>query len=330
MRAALLRTYGPPENLTVEEVTCPPVGPHDVKVRVHASSLNPIDWKCRAGTQRLVMGWKLPWVQGLDLAGEVVEVGAEVATLKVGDAVWGSPNHKRWGAWAEACVVHEAELGHKPPSLSFAEAASIPLAGQTAWQCLVPHVREGSRVFIQAGSGGVGTLAIQIAKAQGAWVATTCSERNHTLVSGLGADQPIDYRSTRWWEVLEDLDLILDALGGEERARALQHVKRGGRVASITSGLPGHVRRYGPWLGTLATGLGIGGFWLGGKLRGVDAANVVRSARRETLDGLAAMVEAGTLRPVIDRVYPLAEIAEAHRYGETGRIRGKVVITLEA
>lgn len=328
MRAALLREYGPPDNLRVEEVACPPVGPHDVKVQVHASSLNPVDWKCRSGTQRAIMGWKLPWVQGLDLAGEVVEVGPAVTSFAVGDAVWGSPNHKRWGAWAEACVVHEAELGHKPPSLSFAEAASIPLAGQTAWQCLVPHVREGSRVFIQAGSGGVGTLAIQIAKARGAWVATTCSEPNHPLVRKLGADLPIDYRSARWWEVLEDLDLILDALGGEERDRALQAVKRGGRVASITSGLPGHARRYGPWLGTLVAGVGIGGFWLGGKLRGVDAANVVRSARRDILDALAAMVEDGSLRPVIDRTYPLEHIAEAHRYGETGRIRGKVVLTV--
>ncbi|TNE86354.1 MAG: NADP-dependent oxidoreductase [Deltaproteobacteria bacterium] len=329
MRAAVLHEYGPPENLRIEEVDCPPVGPRDVKVRVRASSLNPIDWKCRAGTQRLVMGWKLPWVQGMDLAGEVVEIGAEVEHFAVGDEVWSSPSHKRWGTWAEFCVVDEAELGHKPPSLSMEEAASIPLAGQTAWQCLVPHVSEGDRVFIQAGSGGVGTLAIQIAKAHGAWVATTCSERNHALVRELGADRAVDYRSENWWEALDELDLILDSLGGEERWRALRSVKRGGRVANITTGLPHNVETYGAALGTVATGLGIARFWAGGKLRGVDAATVVRSARRDLLDGLAGLIEEGKLAPCIDRVYPLEEIAEAHRYGETGRIRGKVVLRVD-
>lgn len=328
MRAALLREYGPPDNLRVEEVDCPPVGPRDVKVRVRASSLNPIDWKCRQGTQKAVMGWRLPWVQGLDLAGEVVEVGAEVTDFAVGEAVWGSPSHKRWGAWAEYCVVDQAELGRKPPSLSFAEAASIPLAGQTALQCLVPHVRAGDRVFVQAGSGGVGTLAIQIAKAHGAWVATTCSARNHPLVEGLGADRAIDYRSEDWWEALDGLDLILDSLGGEERERALRAVKRGGRVANITTGLPDNAKRYGAVLGTAVTGLGIARYWLLGRLRGVDAATVVRKPERALLGELSRLVEAGQLAAVIDRTYPLEEIAEAHRYGETGRIRGKVVIDI--
>lgn len=328
MRAALLREYGPPENLAIEEVECPPLGPHDVKVAVRASSINPIDWKCRAGSQRVVMGWRLPWVQGLDLAGVVVERGSAATDFEVGDAVWGSPSHKRWGTWAEFCVADQKELGLKPPSLSFEEAASMPLAGQTALDCLVPFVKPDMRVFIQAGSGGVGTLAIQIAKAQGAFVATTCSERNHELVRDLGADQAVDYRSQKWWEVLSDLDIILDSLGHEERDLARQHVKQGGRVASITSGLPAYAKQYGPRLGVLVTGLGIARFWTLGKLRGVDASTVVRRASRQSLDNLAGLVETELVRPVVDRVFPLDEIVEAHRYGETGRIRGKVVIAI--
>lgn len=330
MRAAILHAYGPAENFEIGEIECPPLGPRDVRVRVRAASINPVDWKCRAGTQRVVMGWKLPWVLGMDLAGEVVELGSEASDFAVGDKVWGSPSHKRWGTYAEECVVDQAELGHMPPSLTFKEAASIPLAGQTAWQCVMPFLADhpGARTFIQAGSGGVGTLAIQIAKANGAWVATTCSERNHALVTELGADRAIDYRSQNWWDELDDLDLILDSLGGVERDRALAQVKKGGRVSCITSGLPAHAKTYGPYLGTVVTGLGIAKFWAGGKLRGVDAASVVREASRPVLDELAKLVEAGQVRPVVDREFPLEAIAEAHQYGETGRIRGKVVIDI--
>jgi NADPH:quinone reductase-like Zn-dependent oxidoreductase len=276
------------------------------------------------------MGWKLPWVCGLDLAGEVVECGSRATDFAVGDKVWGSPNHRRWGTYAEQWVGDQGDVGRMPKQLSFEEAASIPLAGITAWQCVVPFLRAhaGARVFIQAGSGGVGTLAIQLAKAEGAWVATTCSPRNHELVQGLGADRAIDYRSENWWEVLEPVDLILDSLGDEQRDRALAAVKKGGRIASITTGLPALSKKYGPYLGAAATGIGMAGFWLGGKLRGVDAANVVRVADRGILDDLADRVRAGSLKPVLDRSFPLEEIAEAHRYGETGRIRGKVVITM--
>lgn len=330
MRAALLHEYGPADHFRIEDVEPPPLRPTDVRVRVRATSINPIDWKCRAGTQRAVMRWKLPWVLGMDLAGEVVACGERAKDFSVGDKVWGSPSHHRWGTYAELCVADQADLGHMPDSLSFAEAASIPLAGQTAWQCLMPFLvdRAGARVFIQAGSGGVGTLAIQIAKARGAWVATTCSSRNHALVLGLGADVAVDYRSQKWWEELEDLDLILDSLGGKERSRALASVKRGGRVASITTGLPGFAKTYGATLGAVVTGLGIARYWLGGRLRGVDAATVVRSADRAVLDELAGLIAAGKLKPVLDRSFSLDEIAEAHRYGETGRIRGKVVIDL--
>lgn len=332
MRAAVLREYGPPSNLQIEEVEPRPLLPGDVRVRVRAASINRVDWKARSGTNRAAMGWKLPWVQGLDLAGEVVEVGPGVRELAVGDRVWGSPSHKRWGSYAEQCVVAEAELAPMPESLSFVEAASLPLVGQTACQCLFPFLDQPfdrpPRVLIQAGSGGVGTVAIQLAKASGAWVATTCSTRNHELVTELGADHCVDYREQRWWEVLDDLDLVLDAVGPPELSHGLGVVRRGGRISSITTGLPKNAKRYGAWGGLVATGLGVARFWLGGRLRGIDAATVIRKPSRADLDRMARMVADGTLKPVIDEVFPLERIAEAHAYGETGRIRGKVVLEI--
>lgn len=329
MRAARLHAYGPPDHLVVEDVPEPTLeGPRDVVVAVHAAAINPIDWKIRAGHQRGAIRLKLPWTLGLDVSGEVLEVGSEVTRFQPGDAVYGCPDHRRPGSYAEQCVLDEGLLATKPPSLSHVQAASLPLVGQTAWQCLLPRLAERpeQRVLIQAGSGGVGTFAIQLAKHHGAWVATTSSERNHDLVRDLGADRPIDYRQERWWEVVDDLDLVLDALGGEERERALAAVKRGGRVASIVSGLPEHTAHYGPNLGVLATGLGIAGFWLRGQLRGVQAATVVKRNRPDQLEAIADLVEQGAIRPVIDLVYPLEEVAEAHRYGETGRVRGKMVL----
>lgn len=329
MRAAVLSAYGPPEALRVESVPAPTlVRPTDVRIAIRAAAINPIDWKIRAGSQRGAIRLKLPWVLGLDVSGEVIEVGPAVTRFRPGDAVFGCLDHRRPGSYAEQCVADAALLAPKPQGLTHAEAASLPLVGLTAWQCLMPRLaqREGQRVLIHAGSGGVGTAAIQIAHHHGAWVATTCSDRNHALVTDLGADRAVDYRTERWWEVLDALDVVLDALGGAERDRALAAVRRGGRVASIVSGLPGNTARFGPTLGVAVTGLGIAWFWLRGRLRGVDAATVIRRNDPTDLAALAAMTEQGTLKAVVDRVFPLAEIAQAHRYGETGRIRGKVVI----
>jgi NADPH:quinone reductase-like Zn-dependent oxidoreductase len=183
-------------------------------------------------------------------------------------------------------------------------------------------------VFIMAGSGGVGTFAIQLAKHYGAEVFTTCSARNHELVRSLGADTVIDYTTTAFEDVLSDLDIVLDALGHEAQQRALPLVKRGGLLASIVSGLPENTARYGPELGVLATGLGIAKLRLAGLRRGVAARTVVRKSDGEQLAAIGALVEAGAIRPVIDQVFPLDAIADAHRLGETGRIRGKVVIQI--
>ena len=331
MRAAVLDSYGPPSVLQVRDVDPPPLTrPGDVRVAIHASSINPIDWKIRAGKQRGAIRYALPRALGMDFSGVITEVGSGVTAFQIGDEVMGSPTHTSPGCYAEQTVVSASEIAKKPVNTSHLEAATLPLAGLTAWQCLLPKLTERTeqRVFIMAGSGGVGTLAIQIAKHHGAWVATTCSERNRELVLGLGADQHIDYRTTKFEDVLSDLDLVLDSLGYEATTRALPLVKRGGRLASIVSGLPGNTEKYGPNLGVAATGLGILQLKVQGWRRGIDASTVVKRPRGDQLAELAALVEQGVVRPVIDRTFPLDDIAAAHTYGETGRISGKVAISI--
>jgi alcohol dehydrogenase len=334
VRAVLLHSYGPPENLQIGEAPDPaPERPTDVLVEVRAASINPIDWKIRAGAQRGVLRYRLPWTLGLDVAGRVLAVGPAVTRFAVGDEVMGCPDVRRPGSYAERCVLEERLLVRKPAKLSFEEAASIPLVGLTAWQCLLPRLQErpGQRVLVQAGSGGVGHLAIQLAKrpwtaGERAWVATTCSEHNRAFVEELGADQVVDYKKEKWWEVLSDLDLVLDAVGGEERELALRHVKRGGRVASIVSGMPENTEAYGPLLGTLASGLGVLSFWTRGRLRGVQTVTILKQTHTDQLEALAQLAGEGALRVHVDRTFPLEQAAQAHAYGETGRIRGKVVL----
>jgi len=330
MRAAQIDRYGPPEVLRVVDVPEPTCGPDDVVVAVHAASVNPVDYKIRAGSQRGAIRYRLPWTLGLDVSGVVVERGANVTRFSVGDAVYGSPSHKRPGTYAERVAVNASELALKPPGLTHEEAASLPLVGQTAWGCLMPWVERWTepRVFIQAGAGGVGSFAIQLAKAHGAHVTTTCSPGNAQLVADLGAERVIDYRSVAYDDVLSDMDLVLDALGGEHRHRALRITRRGGVVASIVGGVPAATEKYGPNLGLLAVGGAMVGFWIHGLVRGVRARNVIRSPSGAVLEQITALVEAGAIRPVIDTVYPLADIARAHAHIETGHARGKVVIAV--
>jgi len=329
MRAAVLESNGPPEHILLKEVPEPVLErPTEVRVAVKAASINPIDWKIRSGAQRGAIRLTLPWILGLDVAGHVLEVGSKVTRFKPGDAVLGCPNIRHRGSYAEQCVLDESLLALKPESLSFEEAAGLPLVGLTAWQCLLPRLRErpGQRVLVQAGSGGVGHIAIQLAKQYGAWVATTCSEHNRAFVEQLGADQVVDYKTQHWWEVVPDLDLILEALGGAELERAMKHIKPDGRVASIMSGLPENTEAHGPTLGALRTAFGIASLWVRGRLRGIDAVTVVKQTHTDQLEALVELAAQGVVKVHIDRTFPLAEAAAAHAYGETGRIRGKVVL----
>ena len=325
MRALRIHAYGGPDQLRLDDAPRPQPGPRDVLIEVHAAGINPVDCKMRGGAMRGFLRWRLPQTLGLDLSGVVVEAGERCTRLKVGDAVWASPHHRQIGAYAEYAVVDERHADLKPASLTHAEAAGIPLAGLTAWDCLTP-LRAGQRALILAGSGGVGTLAIQLAKERGATVWTTCSGRNAELVRSLGADEVVDYTQQDVTAVCRDMDLVLDALGDWAACRTM--LKRGGHLRTIVSGLPELTKRRGPLLGPLSVGARMAGFKLGSCLRGVRVANVVRRPSAEGLAALRERVDAGTLRPVVDRTFPLERGVEAHTASESGRARGKLVFAV--
>lgn len=314
----------------MDDVPPPEPGPRDLLVQVRASSVNPVDVKIRSGGQRALIHYRLPWTLGLDFSGEVVAVGKDVTRFRVGDEVYGSPTHRRPGCYAEQLAVDERVAARKPRNLSHEEAASIPLVGLTAWDALVVkgRLKRGDRALIHAGSGGVGTFAIQLAKDLGAELATTCSEANAELVLGLGADRHVDYRAEKFEDVLEKQDFVLDALGGETRDRSLKALKRGGHLSTMIGGFPAATKKYGVVLGApIAVGQ-LASVTLRGWARGVGVHHVLRESSGELLAQITRRIEAGAIRAVIDRTFPLEEIAAAHAYSETGRARGKIVISL--
>jgi len=330
MRAARIHRYGPPEVLSIDEVPEPEPGPRDVVVEVHATSVNPVDWKIRSGGQRALIHYRLPWTLGLDVSGRVVKVGSAVTRFRIGDEVYGSPTHRRPGTYADYVAIDERALALKPRNLTHVEAASIPLVGLTAWDALVVggRLRAGEKALIHAGSGGVGTFAIQLAKALRAHVATTTSARNVELVRSLGADEIIDYRERRFDEVLAGYDLVLDALGGQERDRSLRVLKKGGRLPTMIGGFPEETKKRGVVLGAITATLKLASLHLRAAMRGVEVYMVLRESDGRMLEAITSHIERGAIRPVIDRVFPLEAIAEAHAYSESGRARGKIAIAV--
>lgn len=330
MRAARIHRYGPPEVLSIDEVPEPEPGPRDVVVEVHATSVNPVDWKIRSGGQRALIHYRLPWTLGLDVSGRVVKVGSAVTRFRIGDEVYGSPTHRRPGTYADYVAIDERALALKPRNLTHVEAASIPLVGLTAWDALVVggRLRAGEKALIHAGSGGVGTFAIQLAKALRAHVATTTSARNVELVRSLGADEIIDYRERRFDEVLAGYDLVLDALGGQERDRSLRVLKKGGRLPTMIGGFPEETKKRGVVLGAITATLKLASLHLRAAMRGVEVYMVLRESDGRMLEAITSHIERGAIRAVIDRVFPLEAIAEAHAYSESGRARGKIAIAV--
>lgn len=329
MKAVRIHRYGDASVLQLDDVPRPQILPNDVRIRVCATSVNPVDWKIRSGGQRNIIPLKLPWILGLDVSGVVSEIGRNVKRFRVGDEVWSSPTHRRPGTYAEEVCIDEAEVSKKPQSLSHEEAASLPLVALTAYQSLaeVGLLQPGQTVLIHAGAGGVGTAAIQLAKHLGARVITTCSERNEDFVKSLGADQVIDYRKQRVENVISNVDVILDSIGEPAFESNIKMVRHGGRIVNISINVPQHVKRFGPVLGSLTLAASFVRMHTVPYLeKEVVLQHVIKRCDGVMLEQLAELVDNGELRPVIDKVFPLDLIREAHRYSESNRARGKIVL----
>jgi NADPH:quinone reductase-like Zn-dependent oxidoreductase len=329
MRAFVVTRYREP--LREADVPEPVVGAHDVLVRVEAAGLNPLDEKIRAGEFKQVLPYKLPLIPGNDVAGTVIRVGAGVRGFKPGDEVYARPGQDRIGTFAERIAVAEGDLALKPASVSMREAGSLPLVALTAWQALVERgrVRPGQNVLIHAGAGGVGSIAIQLAKHLGASVATTASGSNADFVRELGADTVIDYRTRDFEQRLAGYDLVLDSLGGENLEKSLRVLRPGGKAIGIGGPPdPAFAREAGlnPLLRLVIAGLSSKVRRQAKKL-GVTYEFLFVRASGDQLRQITALVDQGVLRPVVGRVFGFGQTPQALQSLSQGGIRGKAVIT---
>ncbi|AVO51715.1 NADP-dependent oxidoreductase [Ectopseudomonas mendocina] len=332
MKAFVIDRYGKQEPLQLAEVPEPKLGEQDVLVQIHAASINPLDLKIRSGALKRILPLRLPLVLGNDLAGVVTRVGAKVQRFKPGDEVYARTDTRRIGTFAEFIAVAESNLALKPASLNMEEAASIPLVGLTAWQALVEkgNLRKGQKVFIHAGSGGVGTLAIQLAKHLGAHVATTTSSANIALVKSLGADIVIDYKKDDFAKTLRDYDLVLHSLGAEELEKSLSVLRPGGQLITLSGPPdPEFARDAGmPKLLQLIVGLLSRRIRKKARQRQVSYAFLFMRGSGEQLATLGELIDNGVIRPVIDKVFPFEATDRALAYVDSGRAKGKVVVKL--
>ncbi len=306
MKAVRIHQYGGREVLSLDEIPVPDIAPDEVLVRVVAASINPVDWKVRAGYLAQMMPHQMPLTLGWDVSGVVAAVGSQVTQWQVGDALFSRPDLARNGTYAEFVAIRAGECARKPRTISHVEAASLPLAGITAWEAMMDtaRVRAGQRVLVHAGSGGVGSLAIQLVKAAGATVVATASGRNRALVESLGVDQFVDYTTTTLLEAVEPVDAVFDTIGGEVQEASWSLLKPGGIQVSIISP-PDEAR---------AAAMGVrGGF-------------VFIGPNAPVLDKLAGMVDGGRLRPIVGAEFALEDIAQAHALSESGRAVGKIVL----
>ncbi|ROQ95645.1 NADPH:quinone reductase-like Zn-dependent oxidoreductase [Streptomyces sp. 2132.2] len=306
MRAVVVSQWGGPEVLTEVETERPEPGLNEILVRVHAAGVNPVDWKTRASGGLIAWG-EVPMV-GWDVSGTVEAVGPGVTLYRAGDEVYGMPNFPRQaGGYAEYVVAPARHFARKPASLDHVQAAALPLAALTAWQALVDTagVTAGQRVLIHAAAGGVGHLAVQIAKARGAYVIGTASAAKHGLLRELGADEVLDYRTADFEESVSDVDVVIDAVGGDYGQRSLKVLKPGGHLVTLPGpdGIPADTQ-------------------------GVHASWVLVEPDLGGLREIAALADRGLLKPLVDTVLPLAQAAKAHEIGELGRTTGKIVLTV--
>jgi NADPH:quinone reductase-like Zn-dependent oxidoreductase len=306
MKAVVAHEYGAPEVLKFEEVPRPEPNGDEALVRVIASSVNPADPLTLSGKYAKEFGTHLPLIPGYDIAGVVEKTGADVTKLKVGDRVYGYPTFG--GAWADYVTVKEWEVAAKPKSLSFVESAAVPMGALTAWQSLVDvaKLQPGQTILIHGGSGGVGSFAIQIAKARGARVIATASTANQDLLKQLGADVAVDYTKTKFEDVAKDVDAVLDPVGKDTLARSYDVVKKGGIVMSLVAQPdPAELKK-----------------------RGIRGASISSHPDAKDLAEIAQLVDTGKIKPIVTQVRPLSEAVAAQQQAATHHTRGKVVIRI--
>ncbi len=332
MKALVFKRYGKADNVTFADTPRPVPKPDEILVQVYAAGLNPIDYMIPKGTFKAILGFQLPATLGSDLAGVVVEIGNRVTRFKPGDAVFASIFDMSTGALAEFAIVPETAAALKPANLDFVQAASIPMVGLTSWQALKEraHVKPGQKVFIPAGSGGIGTFAIQLAKYFGAKVGTTTSTANVDLVRSLGADEVIDYKKQEFEDVLRDYDAVLGTVRGDALEKSLRVLKPRGTIVSLI----------GPPDAAFARARGMNFFMVG--VFGLLSRKIIRRAKKRGVaysflfvhpDGrqlaeIGELLKDGSIRPVIDKVFPFAQAKEALAYLEQGRAKGKVVVQM--
>jgi NADPH:quinone reductase-like Zn-dependent oxidoreductase len=306
MKAIRIHQYGGPEVLAQVEMQRPAPGANEVLIKVKAASVNPFDWKVRAGYMKDMLPLIFPATLGLDVSGTVEEVGPGVARFKRGDEVYVSLEVEAGGGYAEYVVAKETIVARKPATLSHVEAAAVPVAGLTAWQTLfeVAQLRAGQKVLIHAAAGGVGNFAVQFAKAKGAHVIGTASSKNQAFLGELGVDQAVDYQKTRFEDVVPDADVVLDTIGGDTQERSFKALKKGGILVSIVQ----------PPSQELATKYGVRALFYGGHPSSSNLAEI------------AKLIDAGKVKTVVETVLPLAEARRAHELSQSGHGRGKIVL----
>ncbi|SEK61331.1 NADP-dependent oxidoreductase [Paenibacillus sp. OK003] len=310
MKAVVINQYGSKEELVEQEVNKPSPEANQVVVKLEATSINPIDWKLREGYLKEMFDWEFPIILGWDAAGVISDIGSNVTKWKVGDRVFSRPETTRFGTYAEYTAVDEQLLAKLPDSISYEQAAAVPLAGLTAWQALFTHghLKEGETVLIHAGAGGVGIYAIQLAKYAGAHVITTASEKNHELLYSLGADQVIDYKKENFEEILKDIDLVFDTMGGEVAENSYKVLKPNtGRLITIV-GEPNHDTA---------------------KSHNVSAKGIWLQPDGDQLQRMADLMEQKKIKSIVGATFPFSRqgIYDAHALSETHHAVGKIVIT---
>ncbi len=333
MKAYSINGYSKDEELKLVEISEPVVNENDVLVQIYSASINQLDVKLKSGEFKLLLPYKFPLILGHDVAGTVTKIGSGVSRFKVGDEIFARPMDFRIGTFAEYIAVNENDVALKPTNISMEEAASIPLVALTVWQAFVEKakLKKGQKVFIQAGSGGVGTIAIQLAKHIGATVATTTSAANFELVRCLGADVTIDYNTQDFETILKEYDVVLNTQDEKTLEKSLRILKPGGKVISISG--PADIafaNKIGlSWLMKIAIS------FLSRKVRkqarqlAVDYSFLFMEANGKQLSEIGKLIETGVIRPVIDSVFPFEKMNEAMTYVSSGRAKGKVVIKLK-